>query len=352
MGVYKRGRIWWLAYTWESHKINESARTSNKRLAERILEKRKGEIVEGRFQLCTKNQSPTILDWSKSFLASLSHPNTKRRYQTSVTHLISAFGKLRLSEITPDSIERFRADRLTKAGPATANRDLAVLRRMMRIAVRRQKLNVNPIEHVDFCNEKQVRRRAKLLSFQEESAIFNVASQQIRTLLTLLVETGLRVKCEALCLRWEDVDLQNGNLYVRASKTPSGERLVPLSERCLKALLFWREHTVAAGSAWVFPSPRDSTKHLREPRRDWILALKAACIPYRRIYDLRATFASRMLAAGESPLFIAYLLGHSSTSILPIYARLADEYRRGAILKLEQFRLAHESPERKELPVQ
>jgi integrase len=125
---------------------------------------------------------------------------------------------------------------------------------------------------------------------------------------------------------------------VSQSKIPAGNRLIPLSDACLAALREWRNRFGPEFSDWVFPNPTDPRKHRLEPRPRWIAVLNAAKIPYRRIYDLRATFASRLLAAGISPLFIAYLLGHSSTTILPTYAKLADEYRRGAIQKLNDLR--------------
>jgi len=58
------------------------------------------------------------------------------------------------------------------------------------------------------------------------------------------------------------------------------------------------------------------------------------------MYDLRAVFATRLLAAGVPQLTIAYLLGHSSTSILPTYAKAGIEFRRDAIEKLEALRIS------------
>jgi hypothetical protein len=46
-------------------------------------------------------------------------------------------------------------------------------------------------------------------------------------------------------------------------------------------------------------------------RRDWKPALEAAGIPYRRIHDLRSTFASHALAAGVSAFELARIMGTS-----------------------------------------
>jgi integrase len=91
-------------------------------------------------------------------------------------------------------------------------------------------------------------------------------------------------------------------------------------------------------SEYVFANPQQPSTHLRDLRRAWANTLKAAGLEYFWIYDLRHTWATRMVEAGVSPLFVAQMLGHSSTSILSTYAKAVDEYRRDAIRKLENMR--------------
>jgi integrase len=57
------------------------------------------------------------------------------------------------------------------------------------------------------------------------------------------------------------------------------------------------------------------------------------------VYDLRATFATRANAASATALTLAQLLGHSSTSILPTYAKALDENTRAIISRLDALRL-------------
>ena len=106
----------------------ESTGTSNKRLAQKILDKRKGEIAEGRFNL-PKSNPPLLQEWAEQFLGSVSHPNMKRTYDSCIQMLLNFFGDARLSQITPDRIEDFKLSRRRDGtGPATINRNLAVLR--------------------------------------------------------------------------------------------------------------------------------------------------------------------------------------------------------------------------------
>ncbi len=64
--------------------------------------------------------------------------------------------------------------------------------------------------------------------------------------------------------------------------------------------------------------------------------MKDAGISYRRIYDLRATFSSRMNAAGVPEVFAEQLLGHAG-GLSQTYAKAIDDFRRQAIKKLEDF---------------
>ena len=75
------------------------------------------------------------------------------------------FGHLRLSEITPEAIEAYIADRLdagrrihTKFGlqyrgklkPATVHQEFRILRRILNLAVKQKRLAVNPCQAVEF----------------------------------------------------------------------------------------------------------------------------------------------------------------------------------------------------------
>jgi integrase len=137
------------------------------------------------------------------------------------------------------------------------------------------------------------------------------------------------------------VDFAKDLVRVRESKTRAGERTIPISDRCKTELLRWRGLVGPEFSSWVFPSMQDSSKPLRDVRGSWAKAVKDAGLQYFWIYDLRHTLASRLTQAGVSPLFVAQIIGHASTSILSTYARAIDEYRRDAIHKLENLRSDH-----------
>jgi integrase len=335
--MYRRGKIWWITYMVDGRQHCESTGTSNKRLAKRILDKRKGEIAEGRFNL-PKSNPPKLKDWTEKFLETVAHPNTKRVYGSCVEMLLEFFRDVPLTQITPSRIEDFKLSRSKAgAGPAIINRNLAVLRLLMRRAIRQRLIARNPFEEVDFLEERSRRRQAYVLSFVEEARLEAAAKPLLRTLVVLLTETGLRVIREGLSLKWGDVDLEEEVLFVRQSKTRAGIRAMPLSKLCVAVLAEWRRLTGPEFSPYVFPNPNNLQAHLKSVRKAWTRALKNAKIAYFPIYNLRATFSSRLGAAGVPDVFITQMLGHAG-GLLQTYAKAIPEYQRDAIRKLEALR--------------
>jgi len=224
--------------------------------------------------------------------------------------------------------------------PATVNHDLRVLRRMMRLAERKQLIGRNPFVQVDFLKQSNP-RPPHIVTFDEEAMILSVAVPHIRVLVVLILETGMRSHREALALRWEAVDFANDSIRVHESKTRAGVRNIPLSARCKAELLRWREMVGPEFSPFVFPNLRTPVRPMRDIRHTWAKALTDAGMAYFWIYNLRHTFASRLSAAGVSDLFVAQMIGHSTPSILQKYSKAIDEYRRDAVRKLEGMRAAH-----------
>lgn len=73
--------------------------------------------------------------------------------------------------------------------------------------------------------------------------------------LAVLAYTGLR-RNEALCLRWEDVDLERGFVFVRPRrklKTKKSAAPVPVPAALARVLAGWRTR---CGSEWVLPGAR------------------------------------------------------------------------------------------------
>jgi integrase len=125
-------------------------------------------------------------------------------------------------------------------------------------------------------------------------------------------------------------------ISVRDSKTAAGIRTAWLTDHCRDVLLVWQKTVGPTFSPFVFPSPRGPNSHIADYKKAWRDAARKAGFTDKlfRIYDLRATFASRANMAHASSMTLAHLLGHSSITILPVY----DENTKMVIEKLDEAR--------------
>ena len=203
----------------------------------------------------------------------------------------------------------------------------------------------NPCADVGKLNERRDRRQAEPLSYDEETRVKQFSPLWLATLITLLVETGLRVAKEALPLKWSDVSLDSDTpcIHVRNSKSQAGLRTVWLTKHCRETLLSWRSGFGPDFSPYVFPSPRIAGVHITDYKGAWRRAATKACLQDRRIYDLRSTFASRANGCRASGMTVAHLLGHASTQILPTYVKPIDENTKAIMEALDAARDAQEA---------
>ncbi len=166
-----------------------------------------------------------------------------------------------------------------------------------------------------FLSSAEFRRLGEALARHESRRPTEVA------ILRLLLLTGCR-RGEILTLKWSFY--REGNLFLPDSKT--GPRTVWLSSPARKIL-----DGLPRNSAWVFPSPR-----CRGPigkgmlNGTWSRIRAQAGISDVRLHDLRHSYASVALAAGETVLAIGRLLGHRDPATTLKYTHLSDSMLRDA----------------------
>lgn len=334
--LYKRGKVWWMAYVVNGKQICESTRETNRQLAQQKLNIRLAQVAQGEFNLLKKH-GPRLNAWTEKYLESVQHDNTRRRYASSRANLNLFFGEdAQLGHISAERIEEFKRVRRTKGiKSATLNRDLRFLSQILKQAAQERYIARNPFDAGKFfLNESRDRRKPHILVAEEQEKLLAAARPRLRALIVLAVETGMRTG-EMLRLRWTDVDLIGRSLQIGKSKSAAGVRCVPLSKFCHSELSRWRSLVGPEFSEFLFASSSNPLQPLDSVRKPWKTALKMAGIPFFPIYNLRHTFASRMTAAGVASITVAQMLGHSSTQIVPRYAQVLDQNRIDAINKLE-----------------
>lgn len=224
---------------------------------------------------------------------------------------------------------------------------LTPVRQALRHAVTEGILPVDPLANL------KVQRPARVLEDivdpftpAEISAALARLPDQTANLVQFWVWTGPRLG-ELLALNWPDVDLEAGTVRinkavrkkrVKAPKTFSGVRTIRLLQPAIEALKRQQAHTrlmgrsvflnplwrPQAGSRWQEPRPGPWNE--KELRQAWEAACAAAGVRYRPPKQLRHTFASWTLSAGESPIWVARVMGHISPAITQrVYARFIPE---------------------------
>ncbi|HEX8920542.1 MAG TPA: tyrosine-type recombinase/integrase, partial [Pyrinomonadaceae bacterium] len=161
--------------------------------------------------------------------------------------LIEHFGARRIKDIRHGDIERFKLLRLntpTVRGEqrtiASVNRELELLRSMLRYAKREGWLEQSPFEAGSVLISKaDETERMRILTQQEESALLAACKERrehLRPLLIAALDTAMR-RGELLKLQWADVDLVKCTIIIRSMNTKTARtRKVGITSRLAREL--------------------------------------------------------------------------------------------------------------------
>jgi Site-specific recombinase XerD len=205
-------------------------------------------------------------------------------------HMYVVFGSRKLSSITKQEISTYHGSIKQSHTPATANRHLALIKRMLALAVEWSYLNDNAAHGIKLFKEETCRET--FLSVDEARRLFAAMETDRNPVacaaLKAMLLTGVR-RQEALSAQWANVDLDAKTWLLPKTKAKK-PRQVLLSEAALQVFLDRRAH--ADGSPYVFPG-RDLGKPLCDPKKTLRRLLAVAGIDKPlRIHDTRHSFAS------------------------------------------------------------
>jgi integrase len=348
VSLFKRGGVWWYDFQVRGVRVRESSGFASKADAVHSEALRKAGLIQSNGKLEVKIPETRFGEFALTEFASWSenelseHPSTHQRYMRSVKVLVRYFGQRTFDMITSAEVERFKITRSHErrkfaadkrhVTPGAVNRDLAVLRILFNLAIRLNKARVNPVSGVKLLAEHNLQMR--VVSPEEESAYLTAASQPLRDVATIILETGMRPG-EVFRLRREDVNLELSFLRVPSGKTPFARRTIPLTRRDLTVL---SRRVSSAKTTWIFPSRIDSSRPIGWLRKAHIKALRLAAInPPFRLYDLRHTALTRMAMAGIDLPTLRELAGHANIQMTMRYIHPTPDHKREAMRKLEQF---------------
>ena len=261
--------------------------------------------------------------------------NTLEAYRRDLTLFAAWLEEARgkpLDAAGADDLNAYFAARHAESRATSANRRLAVLRRYYQMALRANRIAVDPCLRMR--SARQPSRFPKTLSEAQVEALLAAPDVDTplglrdRTMLELMYASGLRVS-ELVLLKSVEVGMNEGVLRItgKGDKT----RLVPFGDEARG----WIERYLAEARSVILNGQTDDALFVTgrggamTRQMFWILikkhALKADIQAPLSPHTLRHAFATHLLNHGADLRVVQMLLGHADISTTQIYTHVARE---------------------------
>lgn len=349
MATFKRGGVYWYEFVDNGKRYQRSAGVKNQRAAGDIERAFRTALAKGEVGITERRKAPTLQVFAKNFMAAIEirsadKPATVKFYATKMRQLLKhrPLREARIDSIDEAMIERYVTWRRVSVAPATCNRELATLRRALRLAAEWKLILRAPRIRL----LKGECERDFVLSHGDEARYLLACPAALQSAASVMLDTGLRIG-ELLNLRWEDVRFDPagaakfGSIKVREGKSKNAQRTLSLTSRASAVLFALRKQST---SPYAFPGETSdkpmlvtSLDHLHrrvcEPMVD---GKKQVIFPREFVlHGLRHTFLTRLGEAGADAFTIMKLAGHSSVTVSQRYVHPTPESCELAFERLE-----------------
>jgi integrase len=352
MAVYKQKKSnkWWYKFVWNKEVVRESTKQTNKRVAEIMEAAHKTALAKGEMGIHEKKPVPTLKEFAPRFERAIDtlnaeKPATVSFYKEKLKRLLNygPFATAPLDTIDEAMIDAYKQHRSTAVSrykkplsPASINRELATLRRLLRLA--QEWKIIDRVPRIRML--KGERHREFVLDHKNEPVYIEACPQPLQDVALLILDTGMRPG-EACSLQWSDVHLEPainakfGYVHIAGGKSRYAKRNLSLSSRVSEML---RKRKGDATSNWVFPSETGgpalgtSLDHQHDDVRK-ALKLQQDFV----IHSLRHTMLTRLGEAGADAFTIMRIAGHSSVTVSQRYVHPTPESLEQAFKRLEDL---------------
>lgn len=333
---------WYIYYRVDGIRIRKAIKNAQSRAdALKVLQLEVADAFRGQHGHKKPEKGKTFKEFADQYYESYAKINKKSFISDwyMLKQLKKQWGAYDIRQINPLLIEGFRKDLLERGRTrSTTNRYLALLGKMMNLAIDWGLLTQNSVARVKFFSEK-ANFRETILSLEEEEALLKKCPKRLLPIVQVALNTGMR-RGEILGLRWNQVDLAAKT--IKLSQTKSGKpRVVPINALLLDVLVRQKEKT--GYSEFVFLN-RATRKPFQDVKRAFNTAATNVGIEGLRFHDLRHTFASRLVAAGVDLITVKDLLGHHSVKVTERYTHTNAEQKKKAVEMLQGLHAAKAIP--------
>jgi integrase len=300
----------------------QSSGTSNEAEARRQLKRLEGAAVEGKV-IAPRADKVTVRELADDLVAeyAANARGSAERLTFSLAHLLPALGhqkavSLTSAHVTAYSLQRQQAG----AANATVNRELAALKRMLRLALQGEKIARAP--HIAMLQEDNVRK-----GFFEHDQYVSVRRhlpEALRPVIEFAYITGWRTKSEVLPLQWRQVDFEAGTVHLEVGSTKNREGrtffLTPELRACLDAQRTATAALQREQGAVVPHVFHRGGRPILDLRGAWRKACASAGVPGRIPHDFRRTAVRNLERAGVPRSTAMAMVGHKTEAVYRRYA--------------------------------
>ena len=228
-------------------------------------------------------------------------------------------------------------------------------------------ISKNPAKNLITQIDNEYPKERRVLSIQE-TELFLEYSKESRyyNLFVVALETGMRIG-ELKALYWNDIDFSRRALWVKKTmclvrgdhgtyfevhnpKTFSGNRLIPLTNKCIEALMRQKILNTSTVQKYkdtnftnlVFPSKKNQPFHdmvILESIHNVIAKMAADGFYVEKFgpHTFRHTFATRAIENDMNPKTLQRILGHSSLQMtMNLYCHVSDDKLFDEMKKMEK----------------
>ncbi len=326
-----------------------------KKLEDALFEQKQGILATGPTQ--------TVKQFLEYWLEDVKKPKVRigsyDSYRTVLNkYLIPGLGHIKLQKLTTQQIQMFYGREQKKGISAGRIKYIhSVLKRALNYAKRIKIVGSNVSDGIELSPIKE--HEIEPLTVEHAQLLLHkVREHHLEALLTLAISTGMR-KGEILGLRWQDVDLQKGELQIRRTlgymahikffegepKTDKSKRKLTLPQFVIDALKRHRalqlEKRLQAGSTWVdkdlvFPNKKGGFIIPRTLSNHFDKLLVEVGLPRIRFHDLRHSAATILVSMGVPMKVIQDILGHSTFSTtMNKYSHVLPSMQKEAMDKMD-----------------
>ena len=305
-----------------------------------LVAKRRAEAFEGRYFERPKTSKLVVEEAWKAYQPISERDNDTANSESGrAKHLVRVLGQRVAAELTVKDVDEYRTTRFGEKtvrgkppAPASLDREVELLKRMLNYAVACDSLKSNPIAAVKLLRKPNVRR--SVLDDQAFGKLFDAADPTLQPILLVAYDTGMRLR-EVLDLRWSQLDLKQGFAKLAAEDTKTEEpRTVFLTARVREALGSLPRFLK---SGFVFTNP-ETGKSWNDIRKMFHRALKAAGLAGVWFHDLRRSFVTNARRRGVPESVVMKMSGHRTRAVFDRYNIIEEDDVREAIKRIEAGR--------------